>query len=391
MPRFRTPHSTSRLQPAILVAAGPSASPRRATLDELGSLLVGLEFTVEEVVRQRRPPDSSTWIGSGKLEELTAAVQRVRAWTGVDPLVVLAAEVEPGRLRALEAGLGVSVIDRTELILRVFEARADSPLAELEIERARLVHALPRLRDQVGPTDREGGGGRGGRGHSNVVLAKRATMKRIAELDGRIDALRRAVDERVDRRADVPRVALVGYTNAGKSSWMEALTGHSGGVRDALFHTLGTRVRALAHNPGPRILVADTVGFLEGLPHSLLDAFHSTLREALAADLWVHVADASSPYVDEQIETTRRVLGEVSSHAAPSLLLLNKIDRVDDARREELAARYPEAQLVSSRDRQGVHEVSSFLRAFVEDELGERGKKRRPRSAENPALLSTHD
>lgn len=369
MSKIRPLGIVSRSTPAVVVALGVEASSSHPSLAELLSLLEGLDFAVAEIVRQRRPPESALGLGSGKVEEVARVCAEIESRLGISPAVVVLGELEPGRLSALSVRLGRVVLDRTEVILRVFERRAETPLAHVEIELARLGHLLPRVREGGVRDDREGGGGRGGRGHSNVVLTKQSIQKRMAELRGRLRTLRQEVDRRIFERTGTARVALVGYTNAGKSSWMRALTGANVPTKDELFHTLGTRVRVLARNPGSKILVADTVGFLEGLPHALLQAFHSTLREAMAADLWVHVADASSPHVERQIEATRRTLREVGEEVRPTLLLLNKADVLTASRKLELRGRYPNALLVSSVSEDDRHEVASHLRAFVEDEV----------------------
>lgn len=368
MPRFI---STDKNQPhAILLALGPAAAPHHDTVAELSSLLVDLGFRVVEVVRQRRPTHrGAELIGPGTLAHLKSLIEQQRA-LGEHPLtLVLVGQASPGQLRWLEQAAGAPVIDRTEVILRVFESRARTRLAHLEIELARCIHELPRVRDNRSLDGKHGGGGRGGRGHTNVELAKQRLRKRIAELRKAI-ALQRAQRQKTsERRRSLPRVALVGYTNAGKSSWMRALTGSSVLVEDKLFATLDTTVRALAHNPGPRILVSDTVGFMGDLPHPLLESFRSTLEEALDADLLLHVADASHPKLSHQIRTTHEILDGLSTRAARTLLLLNKADRLTAQRRQELQAEFPDAMIVSSRDRDDVHEVTSYIRAFVEDEL----------------------
>lgn len=361
--------ATHQPTPALLLVTGSTASPERdSSVSELGSLLRDLGFTVDRVVRQRRPPTGEV-VGPGKLEELKLEVEELRKPDAPAPCVVLVGEAPPGRIRWLSRQLEVPVVDRTEIILRVFETRARSRLAHLEIELARLVYELPRIRDDTSLGDKEGGGGRGGRGHSNVELAKQRIRRRIADLRRQIAELRVQRLRTSDRRRQLPRVALVGYTNAGKSSWMRALTGSSSGVADRLFATVDTTVRALARNPGPRVLVADTVGFMADLPHGLFESFRSTLEEALDADLILHVADASHPRVHEQITVTERALEEISTRAKRTFLLLNKADRLRPEERAELEQRYPEALIVASHDPDDIHEVTSTIRAFVEDEL----------------------
>jgi len=362
MTRF---HSTAVPRPAILLALGPSAVPESSLAGELRLLVEGLGYEVIGEIKQRRhEPSSGLPLGSGKLAELRELIETAKTSFEEPVLVASALDLSSGHVRNLEQALDVSVIDRTEVILRIFEARAESPLAKLEIERARLVHSLPRIRDLDASRRQEGGGGRAAKGHSSTELAKQAASRRIAELNRRIEVGRREQDRRTLRRREVSRVALVGYTNVGKSSWMEQLTARSGGVKDELFHTLGTRVHAL-RGAGPRVLLADTVGFLEALPHTLLESFHSTLKEALDADLRLHVADAHSSHLEAQIAVTREVLERVDGPSAPELLLLNKADLLTPERREELLALYPGALLVSTRSEEDRRALVERIRQEV--------------------------
>lgn len=362
MPRH---HQTHARRLVVVLALGKSASPDSALAPELVSLLEGLGYELTGTLRQRRQDlGSSLPIGAGKLEELREMIASVPTNEGDSVLVASAVDLSPGHLRNLEKVLDVPVVDRTEVILRIFEERAASPLAKLEIERARLVHSLPRIRDTDAARRQEGGGGRAAKGHSQTELAKRAALKRIAELGRRIDTLRAEQQRHVERRRGVPRVALVGYTNVGKSSWMEALTARSVGVKDELFHTLGTRVHAL-RGEGARVLVADTVGFLEELPHTLVESFRSTLEEALDADLLLHVADASSPRLDAQIAVTQQVIARVNAPEARELLVLNKVDRLDAEALAALRERYPDALFVSSRSVDDRRMLVATIRAMV--------------------------
>jgi GTPase len=360
MPRL---HSTVAIRPAILLAIGPSAAPKNASVTELRALVEGLGYSVVGEIRQRRhEPSAALPLGSGKLNELKDLLMAEAATK--DVLVVTAQDLPSGHLRNLEQALDAPVIDRTEVILRIFESRAQSPLAKLEIERARLVHALPRIRDLAAARRQQGGGGRAAKGHSNTELAKQAAARRISELGRRIEVLRREQDRRAERRRDVPRVALVGYTNVGKSSWMEQLTAREAGVKNELFHTLGTRVHALK-GAGERVLLADTVGFIEGIAHTLLESFRSTLAEALDADLRLYVADASSPHLEEQIALSRRIVDQVGGPRVPELLLLNKADLLGAERRPELLRTYPEALLVSAHSEDDRRTVARRIRELL--------------------------
>jgi GTP-binding protein HflX len=362
MTRF---HSTTVPRPAILLALGASAAPESSLLEELRLLVEGLGYQVVGEIKQRRhEPSAGSPVGSGKLTELRELIETTKESFEEPVLLASALDLSAGHVRSLEKALDVSVVDRTEVILRIFEARAESPLAKLEIERARLVHSLPRIRDLEASRRQEGGGGRAAKGHSSTELAKQAASRRIAELNRRIEIGRREQERRAQRRREVPRVALVGYTNVGKSSWMEQLTARTGGVKDELFHTLGTRVHAL-RGAGPRVLVADTVGFLEALPHTLLESFHSTLQEALDADLRLHVADANSPHLESQIAVTHSVIQRVDGPRVPELLLLNKADLLTAERRQELLALYPDALFVSTRSEDDRRALVERIRAEV--------------------------
>lgn len=368
MPRFIS--TDENRTHAVLLATGPAADPGHDTVAELSSLLVDLGFHLLDTVRQRRPAQhGAELIGAGALEKLKTLIEERRSQVGDTVTLVIVGDASPGQLRWLEQATKVPVIDRTEVILRVFETRARTRLAHLEIELARRVHELPRIRDDRSLGSRVGGGGRGGRGHTNVELTKQRLRKRIAELRKAIVAQRAQRQRTAERRGGLPRAALIGYTNAGKSSWMRALTGSTVRVEDKLFATLDTTVRVLAHNPGPRILVSDTVGFMGDLPHALLESFRSTLEEALDADLLLHVADASHPRFRDQIRTTDDILAELSTRASRTQLLLNKADCLTPEERRELSEEFPDALIVSSRDGNDVHEVTSYVRAFVEDEL----------------------
>lgn len=264
MPRFIS--TDENQNHAILLAIGPAAAPNHDTVIELSSLLVDLGFQVVDVVRQRRPTHrGAELIGPGALDKLEALIEQQRALAQNPLTLVIVGQASPGQLRWLEQATEVPVIDRTEVILRVFESRARTRLAHLEIELAGCIHELPRIRDDRSLDGKQGGGGRGGRGHTNVELAKQRLRKRIADLRKSIAAQRLQRQRTAERRRGLPRVALIGYTNAGNSSWMRALTGSTVLVEDKLFATLDTTVRALARNPGPRILISDTVGFMGDL------------------------------------------------------------------------------------------------------------------------------
>jgi GTP-binding protein HflX len=270
-------------------------------------------------------------------------------------------ELSPSQARNLERATGAEVLDRTAVILAIFHRHARTREARLQVEIARLGYLAPRLREGVGGGDRvRGGVGGKGAGESALELDRRKIRDRIAELRDELAAIERDSGTRRKRRADQATVALVGYTNAGKSSLMRALTGSEVYVADKLFATLDTTVRPLHPESRPRVLVSDTVGFIKQLPHDLVASFRSTLEEAEEAHLLLHVVDASDPAFRAQLAVTEQVLAELPGASQPAaegdadaqrrLLVLNKMDRVDAATRAALEAEYPAAFFMSARD-----------------------------------------
>lgn len=349
---------------AILLAV---QLPQQSDADVLGSLAelerlatgLGIHI-IETVVQKRALLTSPTLVGEGKMRDLAqltggpgpsslaprggaAAPVFDRSAEPAADMVLVNVELTPAQQRNLELSLGADVLDRTAIILRVFERRAQTREARLEVELARLLYETPRIRDDASLGDREGGGGRGGRGHTNVELAKQRHRKRIAELRQELEEVRAMQETTRERRKDRLRVALVGYTNAGKSSLMRALTGSDVLVEDKLFATLGTTVRVLRPETTPPVLVVNTVGFLENLPHALIASFRSTLDEVHDASLLLLVADATDPALHAQLDVTRRVVDELGASSIASILLLNKIDQVAPEGRDRLTAAFPAA------------------------------------------------
>ena len=266
-------------------------------------------------------------------------------------VVIVDHEISPSQARNLERATGAEVLDRTGVIVEIFHRHARSREAKLQVEIARLNYVAPRMRETGGGGDRvRGGVGGKGAGESAVELDKRKIRDRIAELKIELAGVQKNDDQRRYARRDQLRVALVGYTNAGKSSLMRALTGSGVLVADRLFATLDTTVRALHPETKPRILVSDTVGFIKKLPHDLVASFRSTLDEALEASLLLYVADASDATYQEQLEVTQSVLGEIGAEKVHSLLLLNKADRLTDEQRTSIQRRHPGAHLLSAHD-----------------------------------------
>ncbi len=281
-------------------------------------------------------------------------------------------DLSPSQARNLERATSAEVLDRSAVILAIFQRHARSREARLQVEIARLSYWAPRVRESSGGKDREGGGiGGRGAGESHLELDRRKLRDRIAELRAEIQSIEREAGVRRQRRGEQNKVALVGYTNAGKSSLMRALTGSGVMVADRLFATLDTTVRALQPETKPRILVSDTVGFIKKLPHELVASFRSTLDEARDAELLLQVVDAADPAFPAQIEVTRAVLEDIGAQAVPRLLLFNKIDRVDAARAEMLRSEHPEALLLSAKQPEDVARLHERILAFFERDMVE--------------------
>ncbi|HEY0479845.1 MAG TPA: GTPase HflX [Kofleriaceae bacterium] len=265
-------------------------------------------------------------------------------------VVLVDHDLTPTQQRNLERATGADVLDRSSVILEIFHRHARTREARLQVEIARLKYLAPRLREGSGGGDRvRGGVGGKGAGESSLELDRRRIRDRIAELRDELSQIEGGARTRRERRSDLPTVALVGYTNAGKSSLMRALTSTEVYVADKLFATLDTTVRRLQPPTEPPILVTDTVGFIKKLPHDLVASFRSTLDEAGDADLLLHVIDASDPAHADHLAVTREVLREIAADVVPTLILLNKIDRVDPAGRAALAERYPTAHQISAK------------------------------------------
>ena len=285
------------------------------------------------------PPSVEVDEGDEGAEEAAEAGQKI-------DLVVVDHDLSPSQLRNLEKVTGTGVLDRAGVIIEIFHRHARSREAKLEVEIARLNYVAPRLRETGGGGERQQGRGAG---ESQLELDRRKIRDRIAELRKEIEHIQKEQATRRALRHDARRVSLVGYTNAGKSSLMRALTGSEVYVMDKLFATLDTTVRALHPEVKPRILVSDTVGFIKKLPHDLVASFRSTLDEALEASLLFLVADASDPTFRGQLDVTRSTLEEIGAAHVPQKLVLNKVDRVDETTQLLLSREFPDAILMSAK------------------------------------------
>jgi GTPase len=348
-------------------------------LEELGELLrtAGVA-TVGEMIQHREQPHPNTYLGSGKLEELKAEIARSDA-----NLVACDDELSPRQERNLEAALGLPVIDRTAIILDIFAAHAHSAEGKLQVELAQLEYNLARMRglwshlERLGAGRMDGGIGTRGPGETQIETDRRLARDRISALRRKLVQVRssRSVMRAERERAHLPQVALAGYTNAGKSTLLNALTGADTGVRDRLFHTLDPTTRVLRAG-GRDYLLTDTVGFIRKLPHQLVDAFGATLEETRLADLILHIVDASAPEEEmlSMMRAVEDVLHEIGADEAPRVLVLGKADLVDDERRTELANRHSDAVLVSAFTGEGLPELTErieeeFARALRTVEL----------------------
>src|SRR3954464_3242828 len=337
-------------------------SPTGDDLSELKELLrtAGVAV-VGELVQHRERPHPNLYLGPGKVDELAPLLKAADA-----NLVAVDDELSPRQERNLEKALGMPVIDRTAVILDIFAGHAHTAEGKLQVELAQLEYNMARVRGRWTPLERLGAGrgvggiGTRGPGESQIETDRRLARDRITVLKRRLEQVKetRATQRAERERAQLPSVALAGYTNAGKSTLLNALTGAEFGVRDRLFHTLDPTTRTLKLQ-GRTFLMTDTVGFIRKLPHQLVDAFAATLEETRLADLVLHVVDASAPE-EELLAMTRAVedvLEEIDAGSSPRMLVLNKADILDEERRRELSFRHPEAVLVSPATGEGLEEL----------------------------------
>ena len=351
----------------FIVAVLPQGADTDEELAEVKELArtAGVE-TVGELVQHRAQPDRRSYVGKGKLEELKHAFGASEAES-----LIVDDELAPAQQRRLEDALTARVIDRTQLILDIFALHAASAEGKLQVELAQLDYNLPRMRGMWQHLERLGGGlGTRGPGESQLETDRRLARRRITLLRRRLANLerQRATRRRERKRSETPTVALAGYTNVGKSTLLNALTAAKVSVDDRLFETLDPTTRGFEY-AGRRYLVTDTVGFIRRLPHQLVEGFAATLEETLAADLVLHVLDASEPdsRLDEMNTAVQTVLAEIGADELPMRLVLNKIDSVDLLRRRRLASRFPDAPQVSARTGEGLDELQANLASFFAD------------------------
>ena len=385
------------------------------SLAELERLVTTLGYHVVGQVTQKRSSDqSATLLGGGKLKELAqwtggtgevgsmvdrklnkAAVKRLAeeqddqpeeiksapseqedqesiasAHIGSAQIVIVDTDLSPSQIRNLESVSDVTVLDRTGVIIEIFSRHARTKTARLQVEIARLTYVAPRLRETGGGEDRGAGGvGGKGAGESSLELDRRKIRDRIKELKAELASIGNEHAVRRSRRDQEISVALVGYTNAGKSSLMRALTGSEVLVADKLFATLDTTIRPLHPESIPKVLISDTVGFIKKLPHDLVASFKSTLDEALNSSLLLFVVDSSDPSFRSQLVVTKDVLAEVGAQEIPSLFILNKRDRLTPEQIENLRVEFPEAVFLSTRNPDDVKMLREKILSYFETEM----------------------
>ena len=361
--RSRTNSVQSERAVLVGVLLDTPADPQHP-LAELGGLAetAGAQV-VAELTQRRDRPDQTTYLGKGKVQELVGLVARHEA-----DVVIFDNDLSPAQTRNLEEALKTKVLDRSEVILDIFAARARTYEARLAVELAQLEYSLPRLKRMWTHLSRlKMGIGMRGPGEKQLEVDRRLVEKRVHDLKQELLEIHGRKERQVAARHDRLTVSLVGYTNAGKSTLLNSLTGADVLAEDKLFATLDTRTRRWRLPGWGPVLLSDTVGFIRDLPHRLIASFRATLEETRQADLLLHVADASSPLVDKQIGAVRGVLAELGVEEKDTLLALNKIDALADrVARDALLARYPHAVAVSARTGAGLEE----LKRVVSDCLG---------------------
>ncbi|OAI47016.1 GTPase HflX [Planctomycetaceae bacterium SCGC AG-212-F19] len=369
---------TVHLERAFLVSVALPERPWLTPdpLDELRGLATAAGALVVGGITQRREKiNPKSYIGKGKLEEVQQQVETADA-----DVIIFDNDLSPGQIRNLEKATKIKVLDRSELILDIFATRARTAEARLQVELAQLEYALPRLRQMwthLGRFVAGGGGAMGagqhgtggsmgigtrGPGETQLETDRRLVDQRIRDLKHRLAEVQARKEREVRSRHEEHTVSLVGYTNAGKSTLMNALTGAGVHVQDQLFSTLDTRTRQWHLKEWGRVLLSDTVGFIRDLPHHLVASFKATLEETRQAKLLLHVVDASNPVAEEQIRAVNRVLDEIGCKDKPTLLVLNKVDKLSDpSYLHVLMKHHPRAVAVSAAKRQGVQELAEAV------------------------------
>jgi len=333
------------------------------SLREMASLATTLGFELAgQEIQTRVTPDSKSFIGGGKLEE----IRKIVASRKVD-IVLFDNELSPNQGKYLETTLDCMVWDRTQVILEIFANHARTPESRDQVELAQLKYMLPRLVGLWAHLDREKGGinASRGTGEKQINIDRKLIRTRISRLESSLKKVERERSVQSKKRSSCFQVGVVGYTNAGKTSLINRLTGSELLAQDKLFATLESATRLLPARTKPDLLISDTVGFIRNLPHSLIASFRSTLSVVREADLLLHVVDASSPNIEQHIETTEQVLAEIGAEKIPRLLVMNKIDRIEaEMDRLILAKSYPQGIAVSALDDVSVEKLREEIRAY---------------------------
>jgi GTP-binding protein HflX len=344
----------------VSVALPHKPWPSRDPCDEIRGLAeTAGASVVGELTQKRQEINVGTYIGRGKLKELTELVGASEA-----DVVMFDNDLSPAQVKNLEKALDVKVLDRSEVILDIFAERARTQESRLQVELAQLEYSLPRLKNMWTHLSRQKGGGIGltGPGETQLEVDRRLAGKRIRDLKEKIALVQARKEREVDSRRGESTVSLVGYTNAGKSQLMNRLTNADVYVKNQLFSTLDTRTRQWPIRDFGKVLLSDTVGFIRDLPHHLVASFKATLEEARQAKLLLHVVDASSPQAEMHIEAVTAVLKELGCGANPTLLVLNKCDKIaDHTALDVLKAKHPKAVAISGLSGEGVPELTDTV------------------------------
>jgi GTP-binding protein HflX len=353
----------------------------RGLAESAGAVIVG------GLCQKRQRINPGSYIGKGKLEELTQSAEAADA-----DVIVFDNDLTPAQVRNLEKATNVKVIDRSELILDIFATRARTPEARLQVELAQLEYSLPRLRQMWSHLGRAAGGiGTRGPGETQLEEDRRLADARIRDLKSRLHEVQARKEREVRTRREEHTVSLVGYTNAGKSTLMNALTGAGVYVEDKLFSTLDTRTRQWHLKEWGKVLLSDTVGFIRDLPHHLIASFKATLEEARQARLLLHVVDASNPQAEEQIQAVNKVLAELGCADKPTLLVLNKTDRVSDlSYLQVLEKQHPRSVRVSAATKRGLDDLADSVIEMLSADFVEAEVETGAANGKVLAYLSAH-
>lgn len=377
---------SSAADAAVLVSVDFGSSAYAESLHELQQLAVSAKLQVVAIVEGKRSrPDPTTYIGSGKVDEIAQLISRNKA-----SIIIFNHDLSPAQQRNLSLHLNCNVIDRTSLILDIFAQRAKSHEGKLQVELAQLEHLATRLVRGWTHLERQKGGiGLRGPGETQLETDRRLIRKRVKLLKERLATLQRqrAIQRRSRQRTNVLSVSIVGYTNAGKSTLFNQLTRAQTYAADQLFATLDTTTRKLFLAEGVSVVISDTVGFIRELPHTLVAAFRATLEETVQADILFHVVDASNPNRDEQIEEVNKILKEIGADDIPQILIFNKIDLTDLAPGSKGCVRdeYDRISLIRLSAKTG--EGIEFVRQALTEAIVEKSKKLNEESTDIPKII----